>query len=191
MVSALYVRKDSYYKRMRGVRAWDARRDARKWKPDGSTVVAHPPCGQWARLRCLANVNREEKALAVLAVLAVRQNGGVLEHPVCSTLWKHCGLPKPGTFDKWGGYTLPVLQQWWGHPAEKATWLYIVGCKPDDLPTIPFVLGRARCVVTTNNKSRGNDRPEMVKSRRDETPPAFARWLVEVARRCHKRKPVA
>jgi hypothetical protein len=27
---------------MRGVHAWDARRDARKWKPDGSTVVAHP-----------------------------------------------------------------------------------------------------------------------------------------------------
>lgn len=180
MVSALYVRSDSVYKTLPNVDAWDAERDARNW-PGGSTVVAHPPCGQWGRLRSFANVNLEEKSLAVLAV---RSCGGVLEHPIYSTLWKACGLPLPGIVDKWGGYTLPILQQWWGHPAEKATWLYIVGCPPENLPEIPFVMGEAKFVVQSC-KNDGLQRPHMVKSLRDQTPSAFAEWLIEVAKRCH------
>lgn len=180
MVTALFVRKDSVYKAMAGVDAWDAERDARNYV-GGTTVIAHPPCGQWGRLRGLATRNLPEKSLAVHAVLAVRRDGGVLEHPIGSTLWKHCRLPNPGRIDKWGGFTLPVLQQWWGHKAEKATWLYICGITPSQIPPIPFVLGEAEYVITTQ-KRNGTGRPEVPRREREATPLAFAEFLYAIAK---------
>lgn len=171
---------DSVYKTLDNVDVWDKERDARNWL-GGTPVVAHPPCGQWGRLRQFARVDLEEKSLAVLAVLAVRQNGGVLEHPKGSLLWKHCGLPLPGERDKFGGYTFPVLQQWWGHRAEKATWLYIVGVEPDSLPQVPLVLGEATHVIQTRKTI--HHLPHVPKKERHRTPPTFASWLISVAER--------
>ena len=178
-VAALYIRSDSIYKSMPDVDAYDESRDARSW-PGGTPVIAHPPCGQWGRLRGMATRNLPVKSLAVLAV---RRNSGVLEHPIGSTLWKHCRLPRPGEVDKWGGWTLPVLQQWWGHRAEKATWLYIVGIKPHELPPIPFVMGAAEYVVTTL-KCDGKQRPELPRAEREATPPEFAKFLYLIAIKC-------
>ena len=139
-ISILFARRDSVYKTLPDCDVWDEERDARNWA-GGLPVVAHPPCAQWGRLYKFATVNLAVKSLAVLAVRDVRNHGGVLEHPCGSKLWKHCGLPKPGHFDKWGGFTISVLQQWFGHRAEKATWLYICGLRPADLPEMPFVMG--------------------------------------------------
>jgi hypothetical protein len=191
-VAVLFARADSFYKTLPGCDVWDADRDARKWQ-GGAAVVAHPPCRAWGQLRALANPRPDEKALALFAVDQVRAHGGVLEHPAKSSLWPVAGLPEPGTRDKFGGWTLVIFQSWWGHRAEKATRLYIVGCEPADLPTMPIVLGAASHVCGTSGRRRDGGRlhkgdigwrPEITKSEREHTPPALAEWLVEVAQRC-------
>jgi hypothetical protein len=184
-VTVLFARKDSHYKGMRGVRVYDENRDARTF-PGGTPVVAHPPCAQWGRLRAFARPDALKKNLAVLAAATVRTEGGVLEHPYGSTLWKTCELPMPGVIDEWGGFTTCVLQQWWGHRAAKPTWLYICGIKPAQLPPIPFVIGEASHVVSASGMKRFK-RPELGTRERELTPPAFARWLIRVARLCADR----
>lgn len=196
-VAVLFARADSTYKTMLGTDVWDAERDARRW-PGGAPVVAHPPCRAWGQLRQLANPRPDEKALALYAVEKVRRFGGVLEHPERSTLWPVAGLPAPGERDEWGGWTLPISQRWWGHRAEKATRLYIVGCEPVDIPLMPLALGEATHVCgSSGRRSDGGRlhkgdrgwRPEISKAEREHTPPLLAAWLVELARRCkaHKR----
>jgi len=181
IVTVLCARADSVYKLLPGLDVWDKDRDARKW-PGGNPAVAHPPCRAWGRLRTFARPEPGEKELAVWAVGQVRRFGGVLEHPHGSTLWDAAGLPAPGRRDSFGGWTLPVLQFWWGHRAEKATDLYIVGCEPEDIPPIPFVMGEPTHVV--QSRKRFDHRPHISKAERQHTPLAFALWLVELARRC-------
>lgn len=176
-VAALFCRSDSVYKSMPGVDVFDLERDALTWS-GGSPVVAHPPCRAWSRLRHFARPRPGERELALWAVAQVRQFGGVLEHPSGSELFRHLGLPVPGSTarDAFGGFVLPVSQKWWGHRAEKRTWLYVVGVDPCALPGFPLVLGRAECVIG----SRAGR--EVSKAEREATPPAFAQWLVDLAR---------
>lgn len=117
-VAVLFARADSHYKALPDCDVWDIERDARKW-PGGMPVVAHPPCRAWGRLRMFANPRKGERLLATWAVRQVRTWGGVLEHPVGSLLWPKAGLPAPGQRDRFGGWTLPIVQQWWGHRAER------------------------------------------------------------------------
>lgn len=180
-VAALFVRTDSIYKTLPGVDAWDMERDARKWL-GGCPVVAHPPCRAWAKLRQFAKPRPDKKELALWAVRQVREFGGVLEHPAESTLWAACGMPTPGRApDSFGGWTAEVRQCDWGHKAEKRTWLYIVGCHPDDLPDLP-PRGEPTGVI---KPQRGVPRTLKIvtKAEREHTPEALAHWLVDLARR--------
>lgn len=185
MVAALFVRKDSAYKAIAGVDAWDVMRNANFW-PGGSPVVAHPPCAQWGSLRKMANLDVAEKNLARWAVRWVRIHGGVLEHPARSTLWDDQDLPKPGfPKDAFGGWTLEIDQWHWGHVANKPTWLYIVGCYP--VPDAPYRPGKSDRVVSTGKglrKGMPGFRSRITQREREFTPPALAAWLVEIARRC-------
>lgn len=181
-VAVLFARADSIYKSFSECDVWDAGRDARNFS-GGLPVIAHPPCRAWGRLRGLATIIPEEKALAFFAVDQVRRCGGVLEHPWTSSLWPAAGLPKPGSIDQWGGWTLPVHQFWWGHRAEKRTWLYIVGVSPANIPPIPLVLGEAPCTISTT-KRKYRTKPETSKHEREATPPRFAAYLVDLALRC-------
>ena len=115
----------------------------------------------------------------------MRQFGGVLEHPAGSLLWKKAGLPPPGQVDRYGGWTLPIHQNWWGHQGEKATLLY--GCAPADVPPIPMRLGEATLVV--QSRKRTDHRPHITKAEREHTPPELAQWLCELARRCAISRP--
>jgi hypothetical protein len=199
-VAALFVRADSVYKTMRGVDCWDIERDARKW-PGGCPVVAHPPCRAWGRLRHFAKPRPDEKDLAPWAVDQVRRFGGVLEHPAGSTLWAACSLPAPGRFDALGGFTVGIHQHWWGHRAEKATFLYVVGISPQDLPEFPMRLDEPTHVIAMDKRpGRGiagerlrkgmpGWRPEVSKPEREHTPLPLATWLVELARRCRVLEP--
>lgn len=184
MVAALFVRSDSIYKTLPDVDAWDAERDARNW-PGGVPCVAHPPCRAWGRLRQFCKAPLGERELAIDAVAHVRRYGGVLEHPAESSLWAHCALPRPGRCqDNYGGWSLELDQFHFGHRAEKRTWLYVVGCKPDDLPPIPLREGKpTHCVRPTKAYPR---LPSITKSEREHTPKAFAEWLIAVARSSSK-----
>lgn len=174
----LFVRKDSVYKTLH-LDVWDAERNALNFS-GSSPVVAHPPCRAWGRLRKFARPRPGERALSIFAIRQVRKNGGVLEHPVGSSLWKRAGLPAPGKFDKYGGWTLGVDQLWWGHKATKATLLYICGVNPREIPAIPFSLDYPSHVV----QSKKSALPHISKADREHTPVKFATWLVDLASRC-------
>lgn len=191
-VAALFVRSDSVYKAIAGVDAYDAQRDALTW-PGGCPVVAHPPCRAWSRLRRFAKPRPGERDLAIWAVEQVRTYGGVLEHPSGSELFRVMQLPRPGTTvrDVYGGWVLPVSQKWWGHRAEKRTWLYIVGIDPGALPAMPLVLGEAERVCGLwSGRDRSRARKEIGPAEREHTPVRFAHWLVDVASNTSVVRPV-
>ena len=186
-VAVLFSRADSVYKTMPGCDVWDIDRDARKW-PGGCPVVAHPPCRAWASLRHKAKPRDGEKDLARWAVSQVRQWGGVLEHPQFSTLWRDQNLPEGQARDSFGGWTLYVHQHWFGHRAQKRTRLYVCGIRPQDIPDMPMKLGEATHTVGLwSGRDRETCRPSITKPEFEATPPEFARWLVELARRTRAR----
>jgi hypothetical protein len=188
VIAALYVDPRGPYPRMQGVDCWDAARDARRYAGPWP-VVAHPPCGPWG---CLKHLYRgSEHDCAPRAVEQVRAHGGVLEHPAHSRLWRHARLPEPGELpDERGGYTLAVNQVDWGHVARKPTWLYLVG-----VPRVRLELPEPGEPTHWIGGSRGRGRertrqgapiPSGLKAasaqQRRRTPPAFAEWLVSLAR---------
>jgi hypothetical protein len=184
VIAVLFARHDSIYKTLPGCEVYDIDRDARSWQ-GGSPVIAHPPCRMWGRLRAFAKPREGERELCLWAVEQVRKHGGVLEHPAGSTLWDASGLPKPGQRDEFGGYTLWVSQWWFGHKADKPTWLYILGCRVEDLPPVPFRIGEPDFVINSCMRAGAKGkRPDVPKADREHTPIALAAWLVEVASKC-------
>jgi len=182
-VAVLFSRKDSIYKKLPSVEVYDKERDARTYR-GGIPIVAHPPCRLWGRLRHFSTAPPEEKELSIWTVHQIRENGGVLEHPAASRLWPEMNLPAPGKgYDEFGGWTLGLLQWWFGHKAEKATKLYICGITPMDLPEIPIKLGYPEFVVSSSKRKHSLELPEISKRERQETPKQFAEWLIELARR--------
>lgn len=187
----LFARADSVYKTLPGCDVYDIERDARTY--DGShPVVAHPPCTRWSMINGVVLSRYPHKAEEFawgndggtfeFALTTVRRCGGVLEHPAGSRAWRHFDMPKIGRGpDEHGGWSCEVRQCDWGHRAEKRTWLYIVGCGPDELPAIPAPRD-ATALVVKMPECRAVE--VMGKAEREHTPPDLARWLVELARRC-------
>lgn len=176
-----------------GLDCYDEERDATTFHGEGP-VIAHPPCRTWGRLRTVATrAPADEHALGPWAVAQVRRCGGVLEHPAGSSLFAECGIPVPGryNFDSHGGFTVDVDQFEFGHRAAKPTRLYIVG-----LPLM-WEVGHGRgfetpthCITQGHGVRIGHPK---FKSRvpqweREATPPAFAAWLVDLAKRCIVQK---
>ncbi len=181
-VAALYIDSRGPYPAMPDVDCWDAERDARKYAGP-HPVVAHPPCGPWGQLAHLCT--KQDPALAPLAVEQVRRWGGVLEHPSHSRLWRALELPRPGELPIGNLWSLEVEQVRWGHPARKRTWLLfcrVPRSAPGELP--PPREPTHWC------SALGKDRWKAAQGRgikvasaqiRRRTPPAFARWLVDLA----------
>ena len=137
MIAVLFARQDSRYKQLDGYDVYDIDRDARHYAAD-YPVIAHPPCRAWGMLSHMANPRPDEKDLAWFALDQVRKNGGVLEHPTGSRLWKEGKLPLMGQgYDDSGGFTLEVDQYDFGHVAHKRTKLYICGITIEQLPELP------------------------------------------------------
>jgi hypothetical protein len=177
-VAALYVDTKGPYMDMPGVDAWTEARDARRYT-GAHPVVAHPPCADWSRLRGLAKHVEGRRELAPFAVWQVRACGGVLEHPAWSELWPELDLPRPGCLpDAWGGWSIEVNQVSWGHPAVKPTWLYFVGVQR--AAVVPRRGGTPTHVVSTVRRDTPMLRCSALKRRL--TPPAFASWLIDLAR---------
>lgn len=191
-VAALYIDPRGPYPKLGpSVDCFDEFRDARTFT-DTIPVVAHPPCGPWGRLRHLSR-RPQDRELAIDAVSVVRANGGVLEHPRGSLLWKELGLPQPGELpDAWGGRTVEVSQCDWGHVARKTTWLYCVGVdrallaiRPAPREPTHWVSG-SRATPGRKRPPSSGDVPPGIKvcsaQQRRRTPPLFAEWLVFLAR---------
>jgi len=95
MIAVLFARDDSRYKELDGYDVYDINKDARTFCKK-IPVIAHPPCRAWGMLSHMANPREGEKQLAYLALAQVRLNGGILEHPAGSRLWKEAPLPLAG-----------------------------------------------------------------------------------------------
>ena len=135
MISALYVETGGVYYGLSGVDPWDEARDARTY--DGPyPVVAHPPCQRWGRFWHGSTRKPHQFRLGsdrgcfAAALTAVRNWGGVLEHPAQSHAWKYFGIKSPPSSGGWvqaddfGGWSCHVEQGKYGHMANKPTWLY-------------------------------------------------------------------
>lgn len=179
-VAVLFARRDSPYKQIASCDVYDIDRDARSY-PGGLPVIAHPPCRAWGRLAHRSRPMPHEKSLADFALSCVRRNGGVLEHPMASKFWRHARLPLPGWLpDEYGGITIQIDQCDFGHPARKATWLYIVGVPFHLLPAWPEGQGVPTHCITSS--IRPFPLPEVSRYWREATPPVLAHWLIQVAR---------
>ena len=141
MIAALYVETNGCYFGLPNVDPWDKPRDARLYAGP-HPVVAHPPCDRWCQM---APVNQaryghkigDDGGCFEAALSAVRNWGGVLEHPALSYAWSAYRLPRPLSAG-WirtpcGGWVAHVEQRNYGHKARKATWLYAYGVDPPSL----------------------------------------------------------
>ena len=181
-IAVLFCEKKSIYKKLSGIDCYDIDRNALTFKRH-IPVIAHPPCRLFSKLRHFCKADKKEKQLAFFSVKVVRKNGGILEHPAGSSLWKEARLPLPNESpDKFGGYTIKIDQFLFGHKARKSTLLYICGIKKLDIPAMSFKLGYPDYVVSTSSKR--SNKKELSKKLRQATPIAFAKWLLKIARKC-------
>lgn len=201
MIAALFVEKDGCYFGLEGVDAWDKGRDARKYTGP-HPVVAHPPCQLWVNLAGVNFVryrtphNRPGNDLGCFsaALNAVRNWGGVLEHPAGSFAWDTFGLPKPaatgwtsnyrdlrGSLIEW---TCEVWQSAYGHLARKKTWLYYVGPQP-------LELNWSRNDGTHQVGWFDRKKPTLSKKQASATPPTFRDALLILARHSRSERQVA
>lgn len=143
-LAALFVETDGAYFGMDGVDPWDEARDARAYAGP-HPVIAHPPCQRWGRYwhgsprKPHQYRLGEDRGCFASALTAVRNYGGVLEHPAYSLAWAWFGIKEPPSGGGWveadayGGRTCHVEQGHYGHMARKATWLYAKGVTAPEL----------------------------------------------------------
>jgi hypothetical protein len=189
MIAALYVEKDGAYFGLDDVDPWDEERDARLYAGPWP-VVAHPPCARWCQL---APVNQarwgamigDDGGCFAAALEAVRQWGGVLEHPAYSLAWSAFQLPLPirhgwqTSFDD-PGWSTEVSQSAYGHAARKRTWLYFVGDGPP--PALRAGDPRGLAVVGAGiHSGQAAGRPRIEGRAASATPESFRDVLLEIA----------
>ena len=180
MIAILFARNDSKYKQLDGYDVYDIDRDARNYDKD-YPVIAHPPCRAWGMLSHMANPRPDEKDLAWFALEQVRKNGGVLEHPTGSRLWKEAKLPLADEFpDDFGGFTIEIDQFDFGHVAHKKTKLYICGIDRTDLPALP-----EKNLATTDRSICGNVKgtKRCTQYQREYTPDNLINFMTEICKR--------
>lgn len=197
MIAALYVHRGGGYFGLPGVDPWDEARDARLYAGP-YPVVAHPPCARWCRLAGLVEARwghkrGEDGGCFAAALAAVRQWGGVLEHPAYSDAWKAFGLPRPKAAVGWtqgacGGWACYVEQGRYGHPAKKATWLYAYGVELPELKWGKILDRESQALVSWcgNQVSSGEKRPRVGEKAAAATPPEFRDILIRMAESAKK-----
>lgn len=147
MIAALFVERNGIYFDDPRIEPWDVERDAMMY-PGPHKVIAHPPCQRWGRYwgggPMLHGTEKQllkgnDNGCFAQALWAVRTFGGVLEHPEASHAWLWYGINRPLRNSGWikaddyGGWTCCVSQGYYGHNAQKLTWLYIVDANLQEL----------------------------------------------------------
>lgn len=193
MIAALFVETGGTYFGIPGVDPWDEPRDARKYSGPWP-VVAHPPCDRWHQLSAVNHkrwgwVINEDGGRFSSALAAVRDWGGVLEHPAESRAFRFHGIPKPsrGSWQQTiaGDWITEVDQAAYGHRARKRTWLLYRGGNPppalDWSPTSGVMqIGRFDRTL-----------PVMAKREALATPTEFRDLLLEIARNSIQQRAAA
>jgi hypothetical protein len=87
--------------------------------------------------------------------------------------WQKCGV----------GWTCEVWQSAYGHRANKATWLYLVG---EPLPLRWDRPTGTHQVGFHDQRGKARNKPTLGRREARATPPEFAAALVELARKCSK-----
>jgi len=190
MISALFVQSNGAYFNDPNIDPWDEARDARLY--DGQNpVVAHPPCQLWGAMAAVnfarwgGEHNRpgNDRGCFASALASVRRCGGVLEHPAKTRAWEAHGLTKPRGIG-WmscndGGWVCEVWQSAYGHRANKATWLYVYGRKPDDL-IWDRPIGTHQ-VGFHDQRGKERNKPTLSKREANATPQEFKAALLKIA----------
>lgn len=195
-VAALFVDPRGVYAGLDGVDVWGPDRDARTYAGP-HPVVAHPPCQLWVNLAAVnfkrygGEHNRpgNDGGCFKAALAAVREFGGVLEHPAFSNAWERYSLRPPFRapvgwieVDDYGflpGRREFVCEVWrsaYGHPARKRTWLLYSGRVPPAELDWTRKPGRHQCGWFDRIK------PTLGKKAASATPPAFRDALIALAR---------
>lgn len=178
MNEVYFVADNSYYRLLPDLDLFDLRRNALS-TVSNAPATYHPPCRSWGRLRQFAKTPSGEHWLAVWAVLRMWRYGDVLEHPAGSKLWSFMNLARPGQrYDSHGGFSVSLNQSWFGYPAKKNTWLYVVGCDISDLPEMP--LNFNAITKTVSGSKNRNVLKELSHSERSRTTLQFNEYLIAV-----------
>lgn len=199
MIAALFIETGGCYFGLPDVEPWDITRDARSYSGP-HPVVAHPPCQRWGKFWHGSTRKPHQYRLGedggcfASALTAVRNYGGVLEHPAASRAWPFFGLRSPTAGSGWvkadelGGFTCHVEQGHYGHIANKGTWLYAAHVP---LPELNWTKGEQRLPQSMIDrygyeKARriglvamigGKDKTKI----RNATPPSFRDALIGIA----------
>jgi hypothetical protein len=199
-IAALYVESGGCYFGLDGVDPWDIERDARRYAGP-FPVVAHPPCQRWGRFWHGSTRKPhqfklgEDQGCFAAALTAVRNWGGVLEHPAQTKAFAWFGLKTPPATGGWveadsfGGWVCHVEQGRYGHMARKSTWLYAAHV---ELPNLKWGQGEQRLHPVALEKHGyekarkigmmamvgGKDKTKI----RNATPHQFRDVLIEIAR---------
>ncbi len=185
-VAALFVQPNGCYSILEYVDSWPESRDARKYQGP-LPVVAHPPCQLWVNFAALnfkrygGEHNRpgNDGGCFSSALAAVKQWGGVLEHPADSRAWSVHGLTAPDGIgwqaSLFGGWVCEVWQSAYGHKARKRTWLFYSG------DVAPFELRWERDQGTHQCGWFDRIKPTLSKRESSATPPEFRDELIRLA----------
>lgn len=173
MIAALYVAENGPYFGILGVDPYDRKRDARTYAGP-YPAVAHPECGPWGRYatggpnpKARRRVPGDDGGQFDRALWAVRNFGGLVEHPADTKAFRYYRICHPNRLGGWqsagdgfGAWVCQVHQGHYGHPADKATWLYAVAPR-DALPE--FIWGP--CVDKARLEDGFHSREERARAR--------------------------
>ena len=204
-IAALFVETNGVYFGLPDVDPWDSQRDARLYAGP-FPVICHSPCQRWGRYWSggpsarIRKTKGDDGGCFAAALAAVRQWGGVLEHPEASAAWDAFGLIRPPRCGGWvvadweGGWTCCVEQGHYGHQARKATWLYAAHV---ELPSLRW--GPSQATVKLNDGFHSaEERRRAIRTgicqrlshrQRQSTPFEFRDVLLDIARTSQKEAP--
>jgi hypothetical protein len=187
-VAALFVQTGGAYFGLDSVDPWDEPRDARGYAGP-YPVVAHPPCSRWCKPLAKVNQTRyghligDDGGSFLAAMTAVRQWGGVLEHPAHTYAWDLylIATPRRGEWIQADSraWVTEVSQSAYGHPARKKTWLLYAGNAAP--PAVDWSDPKGTHLTSWLQRT-SRVAPRLSKKDAIKTPPAFRDMLLSLAR---------
>lgn len=155
--------EDSNYNNIPGINIYNKQRNAYTYNGN-DFIIAHPPCQQWSKLKKFSKPDLKERDLGPFCLELVQKNGGILEHPHGTSLFKEMGISN--------SHLTLIWQSWFGFPAKKPTLLYT---KDIELLPTPLNLDAIKKTV-----------PQLHSSKRSLMTTQFCTYLIQSIRTSKK-----